>query len=82
MDDQHLSGNDSDSEGRKACLSAFSFLSPDDLWYPKAVVSALPYYEMSWVYSITTVSPTHACTHAHTQGHRSWTRAAPEKERT
>lgn len=45
---------------------------------PKAVVNVLPYYEMSWVHSIITVSFTCACTHAHTQGHRS--RAASEKE--
>ena len=51
---------------REEGLSILSFLSQDDLWYPKAVVNVLPYYEMSWVQSITAVSSTVACTHAHT----------------
>lgn len=42
MNDQHFSGNDSDSEGRKACLSALSFLSLDDLWQARQWSMSFP----------------------------------------
>lgn len=52
MNEQPLTGNDSDSEGKRPECSWLS-QSPMTSGSPKAVVTVLHYYEMFWVYVYT-----------------------------
>ena len=56
-------------KGGRAAQVPLAFSALMTFSTPKAMVNVLPYYEMSWVYSITTVSSTCACTHTHTHTH-------------